>query len=248
MFTARLNTEFYSWDTSFGLVDPRLRYSCLQVVFCVNVGTFFKCFLQLGWKLTGVCSILTECSLNVHWMFTECSLNVHWMFTARLNTEFYSWDTSFGLVNPRLRYSCLQVVFCVNVGTFLSASCSWDGSSRASAQFSLHVHWMFTECSLRDWTRSSTPGIRHLVLWTLVLGTHVCKLYSASTLVLFLSASCSWDGSSRASAQFSLNVHWMFTECSLNVHWMFTARLNTEFYSWDTSFCLVNPRPRYSCL
>jgi hypothetical protein len=46
-----------------------------------------------------------------------------------------------------------------------------------------------------------------LVLLALVLGTHVCKLYSASTLVLFLSASCSWDGGSRASAQLSLNVH-----------------------------------------
>ena len=63
--TVRVNTEFYSWDTSFGLGNPRLRYSCLQVVFCVNLGTFFKCFLQLGWRLTGVRSTQTECSLNV---------------------------------------------------------------------------------------------------------------------------------------------------------------------------------------
>jgi hypothetical protein len=201
--TVRLNTKFYSWDTSFGLVNPRPRYSCLQVVFSVNLGTFLKCFLQLGWRLTGVRSTLPECSLNVLrmfpecslvfacrqpslracvwwpfpvcslnvlWMFTECSLNVPyylrtggyccghacgghslyvpWMFpkfslmpvrfagtflpvlstspidyydggTVRLNTEFYSWDTSFGLVNSRPRYSCLQVVFCVNLGTFL---------------------------------------------------------------------------------------------------------------------------------
>jgi hypothetical protein len=60
----RLNTEFYSWDTSFGLVNSRLRYSCLQVVFCVNLGTFFKCLLQLGWRLTGVRSTLSECSLD----------------------------------------------------------------------------------------------------------------------------------------------------------------------------------------
>jgi hypothetical protein len=80
---------------------------------------------------------------------------------------------------------------------------------------------------LCDWTRSSTPGIHRLVLLTLILGTHVCKLYSASTLVPFLSASCSWDGGSRASAQLklnvpsiSLNVPWMF-EYSLNVPWMF---------------------------
>ena len=64
--TVRLNTEFYSWDTSFGLVNPRLRYSCVQVVFCVILGTFFKYFLQLGWRPTGVRLTLPECSLNVH--------------------------------------------------------------------------------------------------------------------------------------------------------------------------------------
>ena len=40
-----------------------------------------------------------------------------------------------------------------------------------------------------------TPGKRRLVLLTLVFGTQVGKLYSASTLVLSSSASCSWDGS-----------------------------------------------------
>jgi hypothetical protein len=78
----RLNTEFYSWDTSFGLVNPRPRYSRLQVVFCVNLGTFSKCFLQLGWRLTGVRSTLPECSLIVHCMCTECSPIVHGMFTT----------------------------------------------------------------------------------------------------------------------------------------------------------------------
>jgi hypothetical protein len=95
-------------------------------------------------------------------MFPECSLSPTFMpvlstspidyydgGTVRLNTEFYSWDTSFRLVNPRLRYSCLQVVFCVNLGTFfLSASCSWDGGSRASAQLSLNVPCTYIECSL----------------------------------------------------------------------------------------------------
>jgi hypothetical protein len=68
------------WDTPFGLVNPRLRYSSWHVVFCVNLGTFCKCFLQLGWRLTGVHSTQTECSLNVSWMFTECSLNNPCMF------------------------------------------------------------------------------------------------------------------------------------------------------------------------
>jgi hypothetical protein len=42
------NKEVYSWDTSFGLVIPFLRNPCGQVVFCVNLDTFCKCFLQLG--------------------------------------------------------------------------------------------------------------------------------------------------------------------------------------------------------
>jgi hypothetical protein len=69
-----------------------------------------------------------------------------------VNTGFYSWDTSFGLVKPRLRYSC---VFCVNLGTFLSASCNWDGGSRASAQLTLNVPSMLPECALQ--LINSTP-------------------------------------------------------------------------------------------
>jgi hypothetical protein len=184
--TMRLNTEFYSWDTSFGLVNPRLRYSCLQVVFCVNLGTFLKCFLQLGWMLTGVRSTLTECSLSVHWVFLECLLNVPWMFT----------DCSLKVHWLLLHEAQLQLII-----NMMEVLCGPRGNT-----------W---------WTRSSTPGIRRLVLLTLVLGAHVCKLYFASTLVLLLSASCSWDGGSRASAQLSLNVHWMFPQCSLNVPWMF---------------------------
>jgi hypothetical protein len=72
----RLNTEFYSLDTSFDLVNPRLRYSRLQVVFCVNLDTFFKCFLQLGGRLTGVRSTLPEYSLNIPRIFPKCSPNV----------------------------------------------------------------------------------------------------------------------------------------------------------------------------
>ena len=59
-----VNTEFYSWDTSFGLVNPLLGYSCEQVVFCVNLGTFLKCFLQFGWGLPGIRSTQTEWSLK----------------------------------------------------------------------------------------------------------------------------------------------------------------------------------------
>jgi hypothetical protein len=68
------------------------------------------------------------------------------------------------------------------------------------------------------WTqRSLNVDLRRLVLLTLVLGTHVGKSYSASTLVLFLSASCSWDGGSRASAQLTLNVDSTFPAYGLNI-------------------------------
>ena len=82
------------------------------------------------------------------------------------------------------------------------------------ASRSLNVPWMEVLCGPRGntWsTRSSTPGICRLVLLTLVLGTRVGKLYSASTLVLFLSASCSWDGGSRASA--STHTEWCNVTC-----------------------------------
>jgi hypothetical protein len=96
------------------------------------------------------------------------------------------------------------------------------------------------------WTRSSTPGIRRLVLVTLVLVTHVGKSYSASTLVLFLSASCSWDGGSRASAQLNLNVAWMFPECSLNP-WMFPeCCLNVAWMFPECSLNVPLMFPEYS--
>jgi hypothetical protein len=59
--------------------------------------------------------------------------------TVRVNTEFYSWDTSFGLVNPRLRHSVCKLCSASTLVPFLSASCSWDGGSRASAQLKLNV-------------------------------------------------------------------------------------------------------------
>ena len=51
--TVRLNTEFYSWYSSFGLFNPRLRYACLQVVFSINLGTFFKVLLAVGMEAHG---------------------------------------------------------------------------------------------------------------------------------------------------------------------------------------------------
>jgi hypothetical protein len=97
---------------------------------------------------------------------------------------------------------------------------------------SVNVPWTFSECSLEalcDWTRSSTPGIRRLVLLSLVLGTHVCELYSASTLVLFFKCflQLGWGltgvqlNSNWMFPERSLNVPWMYPECSLNVPWMF---------------------------
>jgi hypothetical protein len=86
-------------------------------------------------------------------------------------------------------------------------------------QRSLNVALKLPECDLNFpciWPQCSlNVDLRRLVLLTLVLGTHVGKSYSASTLVLFLSASCSWDGGSRA--QLTLNVDSRFPECGRNV-------------------------------
>jgi hypothetical protein len=50
-----MNTEFYSWDTSFGPVNPRLRYLYLQVVFCIlrQPWYFFEVLLAVGIEAHG---------------------------------------------------------------------------------------------------------------------------------------------------------------------------------------------------
>jgi hypothetical protein len=60
-----VNTEFYSWDTSFGLVTLVLGTHVGELYSADHLGNFIKCFLQLGWGLTGVCSTHTECALHV---------------------------------------------------------------------------------------------------------------------------------------------------------------------------------------
>jgi hypothetical protein len=42
-----VNTEISSRDMPVGFVSPCLSKPCGQVVFYVNLGTLFKCFLQL---------------------------------------------------------------------------------------------------------------------------------------------------------------------------------------------------------
>jgi hypothetical protein len=58
------------------------------------------------------------------------------------------------------------------------------------------------------WTRRSASGIRRLVWRTLVLETHVGKVYAAATLVP--SASCRWDRGPRASAS-TRPTFWVWT-------------------------------------
>jgi hypothetical protein len=131
----RVNTEFHSWDTSFGFVNPRLRYSCSQVVFCVNLGTFFKCFLQLRWRLTGVRSIHTERSLSVTQINLFSSLNIPSTFhksvcrvphmspqrfinrCAHTILETTLRVPQFGVLSSR--NVSLNVVLCVNLSPYL---------------------------------------------------------------------------------------------------------------------------------
>jgi hypothetical protein len=129
--TVRINTEFYSWDISFGLVNPRLRYSCGQVVFCVNLGTFLKCFLQLGWRLTGVRSTHTECSpKKVHWMFP--------LSPVRSNPR----SGGTGEEPPLVNVPSMLPEWALNV-------------PRIFPECSLNVPWMFPECCLQGGTGRS---------------------------------------------------------------------------------------------
>jgi hypothetical protein len=95
------------------------------------------------------------------------------------------------------------------------------------------------------WTQSSTLGIRRLVLLTLVLNTHVGKLYSASTLVLFLNCFLQLDGGSRAPAQLKLNVPWMFLECSLRVRMLPVRRWRRQ--NDKERAHTRTPKPRTPC-
>jgi hypothetical protein len=84
-----VNSEVYSWDTSFGLVHPRLRYSCDLVVFCVNLGTFvFKVLLAVG---MGAHERPPQLILNVFSMSPYCGLDV-----ASMLSGGYSLNATFG--------------------------------------------------------------------------------------------------------------------------------------------------------
>jgi hypothetical protein len=94
--------------------------------------------------------ILTECSLDVHWMLTKCSLNVHRIFTrCSLSCMFpklqgeHKTDATFGCLDP------VQVIVTecsLNVHWWVT-ECSLN-VHRMVTECSLNVHWMFPECSL----------------------------------------------------------------------------------------------------
>jgi hypothetical protein len=121
--------------------------------------------------------LFPECSLNVPWLFPDCSLIVLWLFSdCSLIVPWLFPDCS--LIVPWLFTDCSLIV------PWLFPDCSLN-IPWIFCRFLAHLQLIIMMEALCDWTRSSTPGIRRLVLLTLVLGTHVCKFYSASTLVLF---------------------------------------------------------------
>jgi hypothetical protein len=106
-----------------------------------------------------------------------------------VNMEVYSWDTSFGHVNLRLRSPCDLVEFRVNLGTFfLSASCSWDGGPWASAsinpsQTGLHCFAL----SLLPRVQDKHAPLRQAALAALV-ALYVTSDVSRAALVVHLAA------------------------------------------------------------
>jgi hypothetical protein len=163
-------------------------------------------------RLPKVHWMFLECSLNVQSMFPECSprqpwyffqvllavgmeahghpLNSHWMFTAH-----YLQCPCQGC--PRKGWS-IHMCVCCGDRTEYSLNVHW-----MFTECSLNVHWMFTECSLnvhQKLTRCSLNIHRTLPLVPL-LGLPAQELEYSYVCLLW------WP-------------HWMFTECSLNAHWM----------------------------
>ena len=146
---------------------------------------------------------VTECAqnvpLNVPWMFPECSLNVRYtpfwslfvifpwcLSTAVTGRHFGGWGGS-GYSTWSEARSAQKLPLVPAVKLFLRGCVSiwrYKHTVPPLCRLIAHLQLIITMEALCDWTRSSTLGIRRLVLLTLVLGTHVCKLYSASTLVL----------------------------------------------------------------
>jgi hypothetical protein len=95
--------------------------------------------------------MFTEWPPNVHWMFTECSLNVHWTFTE------FSLNVAI-LQSLVIQLSSLQVtkesywwpsLHKLNRRWMFPKPCRmFPKPCRMFTEWSLNVHWMFTECSL----------------------------------------------------------------------------------------------------
>jgi hypothetical protein len=123
-----------------------------------------------------------------------------------------------------------------------------DTHSSTSCRFLAHLRliiiMMEVLCGPRGntwWTRSSTPGIRRLVLLTLVWGTHTGELYSASTLVLFevlLAVGMGAHGR-------PLNSNWMLPECSISAEYSLNVPLMFPLCTWvGTHWSCVSDLPR----
>jgi hypothetical protein len=54
----------------------------------LNIYRIYVKVWNVHWMSTGM---LTECPLNVHWMFSECSLNIHWVFTEGCRSPNVEW-------------------------------------------------------------------------------------------------------------------------------------------------------------
>jgi hypothetical protein len=93
-------------------------------------------------------------------------------------------------------------------------------SCRFLAQLQLIIILMEVLCGSRGntwWTPSNTPGIRRLVLLTLVLGSHVGKVYTADDLgTCFKCFLQCWNGGPRASPSTPPAFLTLLPKCCMN--------------------------------
>jgi dynein heavy chain len=135
----------------------------------------------------------------ISWWFTRCAYGseISKYQSALVTASLDIYNTAIGGLLPTPNK--MHYIF-----NLRDLSKVFQGIQSAATTVIRNVPGMCTRCSL------NTSEIRRLVMLTPVLGAHVGKLYATSTLVLSLSASCSWDGGSRASTATQ-------PECAFNV-------------------------------
>jgi hypothetical protein len=166
--------------------------------------------------------MLTECSMNVHWLFTECSCALTTLQALGKHLLGDGVVGTFGLlegVHSMLIERSLNVQWMLTECSYANYSVGPAGPAQASSwrwggrclwplgRCSLNINWMFTKRSMNvDWMLTE------------------CSYANYSVGPASPAQASSWRWGGRCLwplGRCSLNVNWMFTKRSQNVDWMF---------------------------